>query len=82
MHTDAQGHRYYSAEEAWGVLGVRRSTFDRLVKDKKVKKYRKAGDRKYYYRVEDIEALKQRRDVEFKPVDEAEKEGTALAIAC
>ena len=78
VHTDAEGHKYYTAEEAWHALKVGRSTFEKMIADEKVQKYRRSRDRRYYYRVEDIEGLKKRPD-RFYPADEPTKELAAIA---
>ena len=61
------------------ALGIGRSTFQKLVTDEKVPKYRRSRDKKHYYRVEDIEALKNLPD-EFHRVDGEDR--AALAVAC
>jgi hypothetical protein len=58
--TDKQGNKYYDIEEGMRVLGVSRSTFLKMVSAAKLGKYRRERDRKVYYRVEDVEALKDR----------------------
>lgn len=79
MRTDMEGNKYYDADEARQALGISRSTFDKLVADTKTQKYRRKNDRKLYYRVEDIEALKTRPD-EFEPVtDDGGRPALALA---
>ncbi len=64
--TDEQGNRFYPADEAAKVMGVSRSTFGRLAAE--LKKYKRDRDRKVYYRVEDVEALKS-RPAQIKPID-------------
>lgn len=76
MMTDKQGNRYYTAEEALDVLGVSRSTFQKMAS--KLTKYRRARDKRHYYRVEDIEKLKSPSD-EFWPIREEREEQAPAA---
>ena len=80
MHTDQAGNRYYDTEEALQALDVSRSTFDKWISDTKTQKYRRKNDKKNYYRVEDIEGLKNRPS-EFFPVEDGEISRPAPALA-
>lgn len=63
--TDREGVQYYSALEAAKALGVSRATLDRLAS--KFQRYKKDRDRKVYYRVDDIETLKD-QPAEMRPI--------------
>lgn len=60
MVIDKQGNRYIDVDEAMAMLGVKRSTLQRLVAS--LEKYRRPNDRKHYYREGDIEALKEEQE--------------------
>lgn len=61
MRTDDEsGQEYYDVAEALRVVGVSRGTFDKLVSQAHITPWKTRGDRKHYYRKEDIEGLKSR----------------------
>lgn len=78
MMTDSRGTKYLDVYEAMQKLGVQRSTFDRMIADAKIQKFKRARDKKHYYRLQDIESLKAQPN-EFRPVNEPEKELAAAS---
>lgn len=77
MITDQAGNRYYSVEEAMQVLGMKRTMFQQMANN--LAKYRQEGDRRHYYRVEDIEALKDRPKKVWLIKEEKEEEKNSAA---
>lgn len=79
--TDEEGNRYYDVDDACTALNISRSTFLKRAKDAGLGKWSQEGDKKVYWRVEDVEGLKN-RPVKMRPVVEKPKKGrAALAFA-
>ncbi len=76
MITDPQGNRFYTTKEAYQTLGVSRSTFLKLAKEAKLQKHQVKHDKNRYYRVEDVEGLRN-RPVEVVPVEDGKSKAAA-----
>lgn len=75
--TDGAGNKYYTVEEALNVLEISRSTFDKRVRKAKVQRFHRPNETKFYYRVEDIQRLKEEAE-QFLPVED---NGSRAALA-
>ena len=80
MFTDKEGNRYYHTEEACHVLDISRSTFLKRAKKERLKKWKVDDDKRAYYRVADVEGLRNRA-VTITPFEEKRGGRAALAIA-
>lgn len=66
---DREGNEFYSLEQTLHVLGIGRSSFEKLRKEMHLIAWKRSHDRKHYYRVEDILSL-QEEEADFLPVSE------------
>lgn len=57
MPINIDGETYLNTAEAMGRLGVSRPTFDRLVKNRQLKKYQQGVRRISYYKLSEIDKL-------------------------
>lgn len=57
MPIQIDGETYLNTSEAMGRLGVSRPTFDRLVKDGSLKRYRQGVRQVAYYKQSDVDKL-------------------------
>lgn len=57
MPIEIKGETYLNTSEAMGRLGVSRPTFDKLIKDGLLKRYKQGVRQVAYYKLSDLERL-------------------------
>ena len=62
MPITIDGEIYLNTSEAMGRLGVSRPTFDKLVKEKQLKRYRQGVRQVAYYKEADLDKLLEIRE--------------------
>jgi len=64
MPIQIDGETYLNTSEAMGRLGVSRPTFDRIVKEGRLKRYRQGIRQVAYYKQSDVDRLLEMREDE------------------